>query len=162
MEGWQRGCKLYDGVYGLMAVFDENMKKTGRWRFDPVYYIDVPNIRQDFIRDFSKALSIDYWPQVRLKGDEPRIFLKQGDVLVQDGYAMRYYKYNVATGTVISYSKIGKESVQLQKTGPLSEESFPKQSKWDSSLTLMQEDCLGLCWLRFLSDRVSQFENFSV
>ena len=145
-----------------MAVFDENMKKAGSWRFDPVYYIDVPNVRQDFIRDFSKALSIDYWPKVQLKGNEPRILLKQGDVLLQNGCAMRYYKYNVATGTVISYSKIGKESVQLQKTGPLSEEPFPKQMRWDSSLTVMQEDCLGLCWLRFLSDRAGQFENSPV
>ena len=39
------GCKLYDGVYGLMAVFDESMKKSGSWRFDPIYYIDVPNVR---------------------------------------------------------------------------------------------------------------------
>ena len=107
-------------------------------------------------------LSIDYWTKVQLKDDEPRIFLKQGDVLLQDGCVMRYYKYNVSNGVISSYSKIGEKSVPLQKTGPLSEESFPKQSKWDSSLTLMQEDCLGLCWLRFLSDRVSQFENFSV
>lgn len=89
----------------------------------------------------------------------PRIFLKQGDVLVQDGCAMRYYTYDVSNGAVISYSKFGEKSVQLQKTGPLSEEKFPKQSKWDSSLTVMQEDCLGLCWLRFLSDRADQFEN---
>ena len=153
---------MYDGAYGLIAVFDENMKKSGRWRFDPVYYIDVPNIRQDFIRDFSKDFSIDYWPKVQLKGGEPRIFLKQGDVLLQDGWVMRYYTYKVANGTVISYSKIGEKSVLLQKTGPLSEEKFPKQSKWDSSLTVMQEDCLGLCWLRFLSDRAGKFENFPV
>ena len=145
-----------------MAVFDENMKKSGRWRFDPVYYIDVPNIRQDFIRDFSKDFSIDYWPKVQLKGDEPRIFLKQGDVLVQDGCAMRYYMYDVSNSSVKSYSKIGEKSVPLQKTGPLSDEPFPKQAKWDSSLTVMQEDCLGLCWLRFLSDRASKFENFPI
>lgn len=156
------GCKLYDGFYGLAGVFDRTLKKSGSWRFDPVYYIDVPNVRQDVIRDLSKGLSIDYWPKVRLKGDEPRIFLKQGDVLLQNGCAMRYYTYDVSNGNVISYSKFGKKSVQLQKTGPLSEELFPKQSKWDSSLTVMQEDCLGLCWLRFLSDRADQFETFPV
>ena len=156
------GCKLYDGAYGLMAVFDESMKKSGSWRFDPIYYIDVPNVRQDFIREFTKGLSIDYWPKVQLKGDERRIFLKQGDVLLQDGCAMRYYMYNVSNGVVNSYSKIGEKSVPLQKTGPLSDESFPKQAKWDSSLTVMQEDCLGLCWLKFLSDRVGQFENSPV
>lgn len=153
------GCKLYDGVYGLAGVFDRTLKKSGSWRFDPIYYIDVPNVRQDFIRDFSKALSIDYWPKVQLKGNEPRIFLKQGDVLLQDGCAMRYYMYDVSYGGVKSYSRIGKESISLQKTGPLAEEPFPKQMKWDSSLTVMQEDCLGLCWLRFLSDRADQFEN---
>ena len=153
------GCKLYDGVYGLAGVFDRTLKKSGSWRFDPIYYIDVPNVRQDFIRDFSKALSIDYWPKVQLKGNEPRIFLKQGDVLLQDGCAMRYYMYDVSYGGVKSYSRIGKESISLQKTGPLAEEPFPKQMKWDSSLTIMQEDCLGLCWLRFLSDRADQFEN---
>lgn len=156
------GCKLYDGAYGLMAVFDESMKKSGSWRFDPIYYIDVPNVRQDFIREFTKGLSIDYWPKVQLKGNERRIFLKQGDVLLQDGCAMRYYMYNVSNGVVNSYSKIGEKSVPLQKTGPLSDESFPKQAKWDSSLTVMQEDCLGLCWLKFLSDRVGQFENSPV
>lgn len=156
------GCKLYDGVYGLMAVFDEGMKKFGSWRFNPIYYIDVPNVRQDFIRDFSKDLSIDYWSKVQLKGDEPRIFLKQGDVLLQDGCAMRYYMYNVASGAVVSYSKHGKKSVLLQKTGPLSAEPFPTQAKWNSSLAVMQEDCLGLCWLRFLSDRAGQFENSPV
>lgn len=156
------GCKLYDGVYGLVAVFDEGMRKSGGWRFDPVYYIDVPNVRQDFIREFTKDLSIDYWTKVQLKGDEPRIFLKQGDVLLQDGCVMRYYKYNVSNGVISSYSKIGEKSVPLQKTGPLSEEKFPKQSKWDSSLTVMQEDCLGLCWLRFLSNRAGKFENFPV
>lgn len=156
------GCKLYDGAYGLMAVFDESMKKSGSWRFDPIYYIDMPNVRQDFIREFTKGLSIDYWPKVQLKGDERRIFLKQGDVLLQDGCAMRYYMYNVSNGVVNSYSKIGEKSVPLQKTGPLSDESFPKQAKWDSSMTVMQEDCLGLCWLKFLSDRVGQFENSPV
>ena len=109
-----------------------------------------------------RSISIDYWPKVQLKGDERRIFLKQGDVLLQDGCAMRYYMYNVSNGVVNSYSKIGEKSVPLQKTGPLSDESFPKQAKWDSSLTVMQEDCLGLCWLKFLSDRVGQFENSPV
>lgn len=69
---------------------------------------------------------------------------------------------NVADGGVRSYSKIGEKSVPLQKTGPLSIEPFPKQAKWNSSLTVMQEDCLGLCWLKFLSDRVGQFENSPV
>lgn len=50
------GCKLYDGVYGLMAVFDEGMKKFGSWRFDPIYYIDVPNVRQDSSGNLQRPL----------------------------------------------------------------------------------------------------------
>lgn len=156
------GCKLYDGVYGLAGVFDRTLKKSGSWRFDPIYYIDVPNVGNDVFREFSKDLSIEYWPPLQLEGDEPRIFLKQGDVLLQDDCVMRYYTYDVSNGAVKSYSRIGKESISLQKTGPLAEEPFPKQMKWDSSLTVMQEDCLGLCWLKFLSDRVGKFENSTV
>ena len=49
------GCKPYDGVYGLAGVFDRTLKKSGSWRFDPIYYIDVPNVRQDFHQRFLKS-----------------------------------------------------------------------------------------------------------
>lgn len=152
---WKDGkgtARAYDGQYGLLAVYDES---TSRWLLDPLYYIDVQKRKTEkpFIRKFSKDLSIDYWEKISLTGSERTLFLKCGDVLVQNGKAGRYFGYHISTNSVYMYDTRGK--ISFQKTGPLAAEKFPTLSKWTDDLKIMQEDCLGLCWLEFLTDRVA-------
>lgn len=152
---WKDGkgtARAYDGLFGLLAVYDES---DTRWLLDPLYYIDVQKrkAKEPFIRKFSKDLSIDYWEKILLTGNERTLLLKGGDVLVQNGVVGRYQGYNIAHNNVKLYYSVGKTS--FQKTGPLAAEKFPTPSKWTSDLKVMQEDCLGLCWLKFLTDRAA-------
>lgn len=152
---WNDGkgtARAYDGQYGLLAVYNES---TSRWLLDPLYYIDVQRRKAEkpFIRKFSKNLSIDYWEKIPLTGDEQTLFLKPGDVLAQDGLVGRLHSYDISVNTVKMYYARGE--ISFQKTGPLAAERFPTLSKWNDGLKIMQEDCLGLCWLKFLTDRTS-------
>lgn len=152
---WKDGngtAKTYDGVYGLHAVFDETKGKSGRWLFDPVYYVDIPYLSKDRMRIFSKDRAIDYWEIEKIDSGASQFIIKMGDVLVEEGHVMRFYNYLVSSGSIYSYVN-GAPHKTLQKTGPLSCETFPTPSKWSSELKVMQEDSLGLCWLRFLTAR---------
>lgn len=149
---WKDGkgtARAYDEQFGLLAVYDES---AARWLLDPLYYIDVQKRKTEepFIRKFSKDLSIDYWEKIPLTGNEPSLLLKRGVVLIQDGIVGRYYGYDIAHNSV-KLSSSGK--VSFQKTGPLAAEKFPTPTKWTDELKIMQEDCLGLCWLEFLTNR---------
>ena len=153
---WKDGkgaAKAYDKQYGLFAAYDDS---TSRWLIDPLYYIDLEKRRAEkpYIRKFSKDLSIDYWEKIPLTGDERTLFLKPGDVLTQDGLVGRLYSYDISCNCIGMYYTRGKTS--FQKTGPLAAEKFPTLSKWTSDLKVMQEDCLGLCWLEFLTDRADR------
>lgn len=153
---WKDGkgtARAYDGMYGLFAVYDES---SSRWLLDPLYYIDVRKRKAEkpFIRKFSRELSIDYWEKIPLTGSERSLLLKSGDVLVQNGTVGRYYGYNISCNNAKLYYSVGKTS--FQKTGPLAAEKFPPLSKWTSDLKVMQEDCLGLCWLEFLTERADR------
>ena len=155
-SAWKDGkgtAKAYDGMYGLLAVFNDS---SSRWLLDPLYYIDVQKRKAEkpFIRKFSKDLSIDYWEKVPLTGNEYTLLLKRGDVLIQNGLVGRYHGYNIALNVVNQYSSVGK--IPFQKTGPLAAEKFPTPSKWTDELKVMQEDCLGLCWLEFLTKRANR------
>lgn len=152
---WKDGkgtARAYDGQYGLLAVYDES---SSRWLLDPLYYIDVQKRKKEepFIRKFSKDLSIDYWEKMPLSGSERSLFIKCGDVLIQNGNVGRYCSYHISTNSVYMYNTSGK--ISFQKTGPLAIEKFPTPTKWTSDLKVMQEDCLGLCWLEFLIDRTN-------
>lgn len=151
----QGGCRKYDEMCALDAVFDSSAGKRGRWTFDPVYCIDIPK-RDDVIRTmraFSKEKAIDMWDTVDVPEGAPRMTIRRGDVLVCDGKAARFHSYNIATNTVRFFpQRLGK---QLQATGPLSDEVFPSPMKWESDIRVMQEDCLGLCWLSFLAERAA-------
>ena len=152
---WKDGkgtARAYDEQYGLLAVYDES---AARWLLDPLYYIDVQKRKTEepFIRKFSKDLSIDYWKKIPLTGNEPSLLLKRGVVLIQDGIVGRYYGYDIAHNNV-KLSSSGK--VSFQKTGPLAAEKFPTPTKWTDELKVMQEDCLGLCWLEFLTNRAAR------
>lgn len=152
---WKDGkgtARAYDEQYGLLAVYD---KSAARWLLDPLYYIDVQKRKTEepFIRKFSKDLSIDYWKKIPLTGNEPSLLLKRGVVLIQDGIVGRYYGYDIAHNNV-KLSSSGK--VSFQKTGPLAAEKFPTPTKWTDELKVMQEDCLGLCWLEFLTERAAR------
>lgn len=150
---WKDGkgsAKAYDKQYSLLAVYDES---TSRWLIDPLYYIDVQKRKHEepFMRKFSKNLSIDYWEKIPLTGTERTLFLKPGVVLMQDGLVGRLHSYDISDNKVRMYYARGETS--FQKTGPLAGEKFPTFSKWTSDLKVMQEDCLGLCWLEFLAER---------
>ena len=152
---WKDGkgtARAYDEQYSLLAVYEES---AARWLFDPLYYIDVQKRKTEepFIRKFSKDLSIDYWEKIPLTGNEPSLLLKRGVVLIQDGIVGRYYGYDIAHNNV-KLSPSGK--VSFQKTGPLAAEKFPTPTKWTDELRIMQEDCLGLCWLEFLTERANR------
>lgn len=103
------------------------------------------------MRKVSKGVSIDYWDKIPLTGNERTLLLKPGDVLTQDGFVGRFNSFDISNNSVEMYYSRGKTS--FQKTGPLAAEKFPTFSKWTDDLKLLQEDCLGLCWLEFLTDR---------
>ena len=140
-------------MYGLLAVYDET---SSRWLLDPLYYIDVQKRKAEkpFIGKFSKDLSIDYWEKMPLTGKERTFFLRPGDVLNQDGLVGRLHSYDISTNAVKMY--YARKRISFQKTGPLENEIFPTLSKWTSDLKVMQEDCLGLCWLDFLTKRANR------
>lgn len=124
------------------------------------YLITQPRIRnrQD---DYTHCVDIDMvvdevhaiFRHQRELGDEQTLFLKPGDVLAQDGLVGRLHSYDISVNTVKMYYARGE--ISFQKTGPLAAERFPTLSKWNDGLKIMQEDCLGLCWLEFLTDRAA-------
>ena len=149
------GCKAYGSMCALDAVFNASASKRGKWSFDPVYCIDIP--RRDStirtMRAFSKKSAIDMWDTVEVRENAPRMTIRRGDVLVCDGKAARFYFYNVSNGAIFTFANRSKDPKQLQFSGPLSDERFPTPSRWGADLRVMQEDCLGLCWLSFLAQR---------
>lgn len=153
----QGGCRAYGAMCALDAVFDASAGKRGKWTFDPVYCIDIPQ-RDDEIRTmrvFSKEKAIDMWDTVEVPEDAPRMTIRRGDVLVCDGKAARFHFYNVSNGAIFTVANRSRDPKQLQLTGPLSNERFPTPSKWGPDIKVMQEDCLGLCWLSFLAERAA-------
>lgn len=153
----QGGCRAYGAMCALDAVFDASAGKRGKWTFDPVYCIDIPQ-RDDEIRTmrvFSKEKAIDMWDTVEVPEDAPRMTMRRGDVLVCDGKAARFHFYNVSSGAIFTVANRSRDPKQLQLTGPLSNERFPTPSKWGPDIKVMQEDCLGLCWLSFLAERAA-------
>lgn len=149
------GCRAYGAMCALDAVFDASAGKRGKWTFDPVYCIDIPQ-RDDGIRSmrvFSKEKAIDMWDTVEVPEDAPRMTIRRGDVLVCDGKAARFYCFDISVNAIKLFSQRGGKA--LQATGPLSDESFPSPSKWGTDIRVMQEDCLGLCWLSFLAERAA-------
>lgn len=151
----QGGCRAYGSMCALDAVFDASAGKRGKWKFDPVYCIDIPQ-RDDEIRTmrvFSKEKAIDMWDTVEVPEDAPRMTIRRGDVLVCDGKAARFYCFDISVNAIKLFSQRGEKT--LQATGPLSDESFPSPSKWGTDIRVMQEDCLGLCWLSFLAERAA-------
>lgn len=153
----QGGCRAYGAMCALDAVFDASAGKRGKWTFDPVYCFDIPQ-RDDEIRTmrvFSKEKAIDMWDTVEVPEDAPRMTMRRGDVLVCDGKAARFHFYNVSNGAIFTVANRSRDPKQLQLTGPLSNERFPTPSKWGPDIKVMQEDCLGLCWLSFLAERAA-------
>lgn len=149
------GCRAYGAMCALDAVFDASAGKRGKWTFDPVYCIDIPQ-RDDGIRSmrvFSKEKAIDMWDTVEVPEDAPRMMIRRGDVLVCDGKAARFYCFDISVNAIKLFFQRGGKA--LQATGPLSDESFPSPSKWGTDIRVMQEDCLGLCWLSFLAERAA-------
>lgn len=151
----QGGCRAYGAMCALDAVFDATAGKRGKWTFDPVYCIDIPQ-RDDEIRTmrvFSKEKAIDLWDTVEVPYDASRMTIRRGDVLVCDGKAARFYCFDISVNAIKLFSQRGGKT--LQATGPLSDKSFPSPSKWGADIRVMQEDCLGLCWLSFLAERAA-------
>lgn len=151
----QGGCRAYGSMCALDAVFDASAGKRGKWTFDPVYCIDIPQ-RDDEIRTmrvFSKEKAIDMWDTVEVPEDAPRMTIRRGDVLVCDGKAARFYCFDISVNAIKLFFQRGGKT--LQATGPLSDKSFPSPSKWGADIRVMQEDCLGLCWLSFLAERAA-------
>ena len=149
------GCRKYDEMCALDAVFDASVGKRGKWVFDPVYCIDIPHrdAERRTMRAFSKEKAIDLWDTVEVPEDALRMTIRRGDVLVCDGKAARFHGFNISDNTIKLFpQRVGK---QLQETGPLSDEAFPSPSKWGDGIRVMQEDCLGLCWLSFLAQRAA-------
>lgn len=153
----QGGCRKYDEMCALDCVFDASAGKRGRWTFDPVYCIDIPkrDPKIGTMRVFSKEKAIDMWDTVEVPEDAPRMTIRRGDVLVCDGKAARFHSYNVSNGAIFTFANRSRDPEQLQFTGPLSDVAFPTPSKWGSDIQIMQEDCLGLCWLSFLAERAA-------
>lgn len=153
----QGGCRAYGAMCALDAVFDASAGKRGKWTFDPVYCIDIPQRDNEIrtMRVFSKEKAIDMWDTVEVPEDAPRMTIRRGDVLVCDGKAARFHFYNVSNGAIFTVANRSRDPKQLQLTGPLSNERFPTPSKWGPDIKAMQEDCLGLCWLSFLAERAA-------
>lgn len=125
----------------------------GSWYLDPVYYADIPAIKNGFYipRIAKSGTSRPCWKEVpcHLLEQEP-IRVYKDDVLVVDGYAARFISFDINNLSLEMASII---------TGDY-EKVIPTLSHWtgDSNIYVLEEDCLGQCYRNDVNLKFSKNE----
>ena len=119
-----------------------NGKSSGKYYAEPVYYADIPLIRNGTYTPRSVEVHVarTAWravPPSALKSKP--IVLFRGDVLCVDGRLARFWSIDI-------YSR--RMQMRDLRTGePVKD--FPSIASWraDTAVSVLQEDCLGHCYL---------------
>lgn len=140
-------ARLIDGIAFLRLWLDKDTKgrrgTMGKWYAEPVYYADIPAIKNKTY--VPKACKIHVarvnWEPVpdSALGSEP-ITLFRGDALVVDGHIGRCWSLDISACRL---------NIRNILTGSTIESDFPvTPSAWNAgtSVSILQEDCLGHCY----------------
>lgn len=137
--------RLVDGMAFLCLWLDPTArpkgKVKGRWYAEPVYYADIPAIKNGTYvpKAIVQNVARLNWPEIPKSARQTSpLILYHGDVLVVDNHIGRYWS-------------IGITKCQLQMLHLKSKEhitDFPSIGSWgrDTRVSIIQEDCLGHCY----------------
>lgn len=137
--------RLVDGRAFLRLWFDPIArtagKVRGKWYAEPVYYADIPAIKDGTYvpRSIIRGVARIHWnpiPPSALASDP--IVLFQGDVLVVDNHIARYWDIGISVCQLRMLNLKTRERVT----------DFPSIGSWgrDTQVRVLQEDCLGHCY----------------
>lgn len=137
--------RIVDGMAFLRLWLDKgarNGRSTGKYYAEPVYYADIPLIRNGSYTPRSIEIHVarTAWqavPPSALKSKP--IVLFRGDVLCVDGKMARFWSININDRKM--------DVRGLRTNAPVSD--FPSIASWraGTSVSVLQEDCLGHCYI---------------
>lgn len=119
----------------------EANKGKGKWYADPVYYAEMPLIKNGTyipkaIKSNVARFNCEPIPESAMK--QSPIVLFRGDVIEVDGKKARYWSFNIANMKFNYRSLLTDEETDI----------IPTFGKWnkDTKVRIIQEDCLGHCY----------------
>ena len=140
--GKDNNAHLVDGMAFLRLWLDSTAKNgKGKWYAEPVYYADIPAIRNGTYVPKAGEIGVSRatWkplPQSAMLSKPVTLF--RGDVLMIDDCAARFWTININTVRLIMRPLMPNQSVS----------GFPSLGKWNAQtkVTVIREDCLGHCY----------------
>ena len=140
--GKDGNAHLVDGMAFLRLWLDPTANKgKGKWYAEPVYYADIPAIRNGTYvpRAGQIAVARAAWkPLPKTALHSKPVVLFRGDVFKVDDLIARFWRIDIST-------------IHLH-VKPLTHshttDGFPSLGKWNAStrVTVIEEDCLGHCY----------------
>lgn len=140
-------ARLVDGMAFLRLWLDKTAKgrkgSVGKWYAEPVYYADIPAIKNGTY--IPRACKIHVarvnWDPIpdSVLATKP-IVLHRGDVLIVDEHIGRFWSFNISQCRL---------DIRNIATGEAADSSFPvTPAAWNAmtSVSILQEDCLGHCY----------------
>lgn len=139
-------ARLVDGMAFVRLWLDETAKgrkgSTGRWYVEPVYYADLPAIKNGTYvpracKIHTARVNWEPIPDAALSSDPIQVF--SGDVLIVDGHVGRFWSLSISSCRLDIRDIFSGEEADNYPVTP---------SSWNSSTTvaILQEDCLGHCY----------------
>lgn len=134
--------RLLGGMAFVRLWLDDSSGKNGKWYVEPVYYAELPSIRdKSYVPRYAKQkVARSEWPIVPLSAlQNSPVYLFSGDVLEVDGHLARYRNFDIGGCSLVLNSLLDKNAKAA---------GFPSISKWQKNSTVrtFQEDCLGHCY----------------
>lgn len=140
-------ARMIDGMAFLQLWQDPdarpNGKVKGSWYIDPVYYIDIPAVRNGVYqpRMLRSGIARNAWKTVPVaaQGHAPLILFR-GDVFAVNGLLARFVRLGIGSGKLNVVNPA--DGTELRH--------FPPVSKWGraSDVHVIEEDVLGHCYQR--------------
>lgn len=150
--GKEGNAHIVDGMAFLRLWLDPDANKgKGKWYADPVYYADIPALRNgSYIPKAIKA----HVARVNCESVPPEaqalppLVLFRGDVVEVDGVRARFMGINIAS--------VNLEFEAISPNGPA--DFIPTFGKWNkgTKVRIVQEDCLGHCHKAWLQEILSE------
>lgn len=140
-------ARLIDGIAFLRLWLDKDAKSRGkhmgRWYAEPVYYADLPALRDGTYVPRACQIHVarvNWEPVPESALTSKPIVLFRGDVLAIDGHIGRYWSFGISGCRLKMRDLL--TSKQVDSSYPVAPRS------WDSStaITVLEEDCLGHCY----------------
>ena len=147
-------ARLVDGMAFLRLWLDKTAKgrkgSAGKWYAEPVYYADIPAIKNGtYIPRACKihVARVNWDPIPDSVLETKPIVLHRGDVLIVDGNIGRFWSFNISPCRL---------DIRNITTGETVDSSFPvTPAAWNAttSVSILQEDCLGHCYDNVVANR---------